>query len=468
MAANTSFIREYSTIEVVFVQHLTLRDFRSYHSVDLGLTDGVTVFVGRNGQGKTNLVEAIEFLSTLTSHRVSQTRPLIRFGADQAIVQARVQAGVDDERSLGLEIEINADKPNRARIDRTILSRPRELVGVLRTVVFSPEDLAIVKGDPADRRRFLDELVTTRWPRMAGVRSDYDKVLQQRSSVLKSMSSAPRSRGIDWDRPSQRPVDLRVGQSGRPPSAADATSSAEEGRDLGDAELPSADELTLEVFTDQLAALGAELLSARIDTLAELTPLAASTYADIAPVNNVIQAEYKSMISILDGDKMASKAILEERLRQAMIAQRDNELRRGVCLVGPHRDDIVLSIGELPAKGYASHGECWSLALSLKLGGFQLVRRGGVNPVLVLDDVFAELDAQRRERLAAAVLDAEQVLVTAAVGTDVPESMKGRRYLVHDGGIDVEGAGEEQYPAVRVATVTENSPGVARNTGGGA
>jgi DNA replication and repair protein RecF len=373
----------------MFVDHLQLADFRSYAAVDVPLGAGVTTFVGANGQGKTNLVEAVEYLSTLSSHRVSTDQPLVRFGAERAVVRARVQAGLDDSRQLQLEVEITPGKANRAQLNRSPLRRPRELIGVLRTVVFSPEDLAVVKGDPNERRRFLDDLLVTRWPRMAGVRADYDRVLRQRNTLLKSLSG--RSRG------------------GPPP--ADAAS-------------------TLEVWDTHLAAAGGELLAARLSTLADLGPHGAKAYADIAPTNNEAAAEYKCSVEL---DGRSGRDELADALGTAMRARRSEEIQRGISLVGPHRDDIVLSLGVLPAKGYASHGESWSLALALRLGSFHLLRSDGIEPVLVLDDVFAELDVTRRERLAGGVSAAEQVLITAAVVADVPALLQGRRYAVRDG-----------------------------------
>ncbi|WP_432559372.1 DNA replication/repair protein RecF [Granulicoccus sp. GXG6511] len=371
----------------MYVDHLSLADYRSYPSVDVALTHGVTVFVGANGQGKTNLVEAIEFLSTLTSHRVASEVPLVRAGAERAVVRAGVRAGLVDDRRILLEIEINPGKANRARLNRSPLPRPRDLVGMLRTVVFSPEDLSVIKGDPAARRAFLDALVVNRWPRMAGVRADYDRILRQRNSLLKSMAGR------------QGPVD----------EYADAT---------------------LEVWNSQLAAAGSELLEARLDTLADLMPHTAAAYAGIAPTNNLAVADYRCSVELGDA---RDRAGLAAALATAMTENRADEVRRGVSLVGPHRDDVVFSLGDLPAKGYASHGESWSFALSLKLGSFQLLRADGIEPVLVLDDVFAELDATRRERLAAGVVEAEQVLVTAAVGADVPDVLAGRRFRVAAG-----------------------------------
>lgn len=381
----------------MFVTQLALADFRSYESVEVELRPGVTVFTGRNGQGKTNLVEAVEYLATLGSHRVATDAPLIRAGAERAIVRARVQAGLDDPRTLLVEIEINAGRTNKAFLNRGPLQRPRDLLGALRVVLFSPDDLALVKGDPAERRRFIDDLVTARWPRMAGVRVDYDRVLRQRSTLLKSLDGRS-----------------RLGEN---------------------------DEFTLEFFSDQLAALGAELTRARLDTLVALQPDIADAYGAIAPTNNVAAVRYKS--SSLTGETNGvvtdvdawGLETLRGRYLERMAERRREEIARGLSLVGPHRDDLVLGLGDFPAKGYASHGECWSLALALRLGSDALLRAEGVQPVLVLDDVFAELDEVRRARLADRVRGAEQVLVTAAVAGDVPASMAGRRFTVGGGAV---------------------------------
>ena len=375
----------------MFVDHLQLVDFRSYAGVDVALGAGVVIFVGANGQGKTNLVEAVEYLSTLSSHRVSSDVPLVRAGAERAVARARVQAGLDDPRQLQLEVEITPGKANRARLNRSPVKRTREIVGVLRTVVFSPEDLAVVKGDPGERRRFLDDLVVSRWPRMAGVRGDYDRVLRQRNTLLKSLSGRS-----------------RVGAPG-----ADAAS-------------------TLDVWDAHLAQAGAELVEARLTTLTDLVPHLAKAYADIAPTNSEATAAYTSATPFEPG---ADRDQLAAALAAAMAERRSDEIARGISLVGPHRDDVLLTLGVLPARGYASHGESWSLALALRLGSLALLRSDGVEPVLVLDDVFAELDATRRERLASMVSGAEQVLVTAAVGGDVPAVLSGRRFRVADGGV---------------------------------
>lgn len=379
----------------MFVDHLQLTDFRSYESVDLPLQAGVTTFVGANGQGKTNLVEALEYLSTMSSHRVASEVPLVRSGAIRAVVRAKVVAGLDDPRQLTLELEINPGKANRAKLNRSPLRQAREIVGVLRTVLFSPVDIAIVKGDPSERRRFLDDLIVARWPRLAGVRADYERILKQRNTLLKSLSG--RFRG------------------GAPPADSEAT---------------------LEVWDTHLARTGGELLEARLVTLADLAPHVSKAYADIAPTNNDAAAEYRASVDLdatRDADQPTARANLSAALTAGMAERRAEEIQRGVSLVGPHRDDIVLSLGLLPAKGYASHGESWSFALALRLGGFHLLRADGVEPVLMLDDVFAELDSVRRERLASAVRVAEQVFVTAAVGADVPELLAGQRFRVAGG-----------------------------------
>jgi DNA replication and repair protein RecF len=369
----------------VHVTHLSLVDFRSYPEVELPLGPGVTAFVGPNGQGKTNLVEAIGYLANLGSHRVAADAALVRSGAERAIVRAKVAR---DERSALLEVEINPGRANRARINGSALPRPREMLGVLRTVLFAPEDLALVKGDPSDRRRFLDELLVLRTPRLAGVRADYDKVLKQRNALLKSMGAARRSN--------------------RGGNEHDAS--------------------TLEVWDQHLVAAGSALVAARLDLVAQLRPLIAASYEAVAPGGGPASIDYRS--SLGDALPEDDEAAVAEAMRFALVDARRQELDRGISLVGPHRDDLVLTLRELPAKGYASHGESWSFALALRLASYDLLRSedsAGAEPVLILDDVFAELDASRRHRLAELVAGAEQVLVTAAVVEDVPAELTGAR-----------------------------------------
>jgi DNA replication and repair protein RecF len=389
------------------VRHLTVADFRSYTSAELPLEPGVTTLVGLNGQGKTNLVEAIGYLATLSSHRVSTDQPLVRFGAEQAVIRGAVMR---EGRETMLELELNPGRANRARLGRSPVSRPRDVLGTLRTVLFAPEDLALVKGDPSERRRFLDDLLVARQPRWAGVRSDYDKALKQRNALLKSAQPLLRkgSRRRSSARPADEPVD-------------DARVSALH---------------TLDVWNDHLAAVGSQLLYARLRLLRDLGPYLAKAYDEVSAGQSDARVSYKSSLREAAAASLAAGEVPEiDALRAELLATfeevRDKEVERGISLVGPHRDDLVLSLGELPAKGYASHGESWSFALGLKLAAYQLLRHDlGEDPVLILDDVFAELDTGRRERLAAMVADCEQVLITAAVDADVPKSLVGQTFTV--------------------------------------
>ena len=382
------------------LSHLSLRDFRSYPEVELALEPGVTAFVGPNGQGKTNLVEAVGYLATLGSHRVAQDAPLVRVGAPRAVVRGQV---VRRDRSLLVELEITPGRANRARVNRSPVPRPRDVLGILSAVVFAPEDLALVKGDPGERRRFLDELLVARAPRFAGVRADYDRVLRQRTTLLKSAG--------------------------------------------GRARHGTGDLSTLDVWDEQLATTGAALLAGRLELVAALSPLVDKAYAAVAsggdgapPSTGPAVLSYRSSLDEPGAAETAEVAgapargadrdQLQADLLAALAQRRAAELDRGLCLVGPHRDDLVLTLGAMPAKGYASHGESWSYALALRLASYDLLRGerdDGAEPVLVLDDVFAELDDHRRSRLAALAAGAEQVLVTAAVPGDVPHVLRGAR-----------------------------------------
>jgi DNA replication and repair protein RecF len=376
----------------VYVTALGLLDFRSYQQAEVQLTPGVTAFVGPNGQGKTNLVEAIHYTATLGSHRVANDAPLVRAGAARAIVRTEIRS--DHERDLVVELEINPGRANRARVNRAPVPRPREVLGLLRTVLFAPEDLSLVKGDPSERRRFLDELLTLRTPRLAGVRQDYDRILKQRNSLLKSASTARRQH----------------------------RSGGAEGQLR-----------TLEVWDSHLARAGSELLATRLELLESLRPLVSGGYDAVARGKGDARLEYKSSVRLEPG--VTSRDELEQVLLAAVLDRRQDELDRGVSLVGPHRDDVILGLGDLPAKGYASHGESWSFALALRLASYELLKADGGEPVLILDDVFAELDTQRRDRLAELVAPAEQVLVTAAVAADVPGDLSGARFDVVDGAV---------------------------------
>ncbi len=391
------------------VAHLSLTDFRNYESAELDLSAGPNLFVGSNGQGKTNLVEALGYLSTLGSHRVSTDHAMIRSGCDSAIVRARLTNG---DQSVLAEVQINRVGANRAQVNRSAI-KTRELPRYFSSVLFAPEDLALVRGEPSGRRRFMDELLVLRTPRMSGVLADYDRVLRQRNSLLKSAravhgSTAPR------------------GQLS-----------------------------TLDIWDERLVAFGTEIIEARADLVDELAPEVELAYTAIAGREHAASlARQLSILSTTTTDDLDSDASLDamrgdrltaeqtaDAFRAALTRVRKAEVERGITLAGPHRDDLVLTLNELPARGYASHGESWSFALSLKLASAAVLRResSSGDPVLILDDVFAELDESRRDRLADAVDGFEQVLITAAVGGDVPDRLAGNSVLIRDGHIIGEG-----------------------------
>lgn len=368
----------------MYVRHLALTDFRSWDRVELELEPGRTVFVGPNGFGKTNLVEALWYSSTLGSHRVASDAPLIRAGADRAVVSTIV---VSEGRELAVDLDITSGRANKARLNRSPVRSAREILGVLRAVLFAPEDLSLVRGDPSERRRYLDELATTRRPRIAGVRADYDKVLRQRTALLKTAAGA-RHRG---DR------------------------SALE---------------TLDVWDGHLASHGAQLIAARVELVTELAPEVEKAYQLLAPTSRPATIRYRSGVEVVENEAAAGigdAEVFEAALLDALSRRREAELERGVCLVGPHRDDLELRLGDQVAKGFASHGESWSVALALRLAAYELLRAEGGDPVLLLDDVFAELDTARRQALAQVAVSAEQVLVTAAVHDDIPADWDVRR-----------------------------------------
>jgi DNA replication and repair protein RecF len=418
------------TLKSVHLTRLALTDFRCYAAVDVPLEPGVTIFGGANGEGKTNLVEAVGYAATLTSHRAAQDAPLIRAGAEQAIIRAAISTSSNDAL---VEIELNAGRANRVRLNRAPLSRPRDVLGVLRTVLFAPEDLALVKGDPGERRRFLDDLLVAMAPRYAAVRADYERVLRQRTALLKS-----------------------AGPKGGP---------------KGNRQSREAVTATLDVWDAHLARTGAELLVAREHLVHALRPHVERAYLAVAgdgrgPAEIAYRRSFEAPDEVsaaserpegaTDGGPAETPDVIhseraseshgdrvraaERSLRAALLEARPSELDRGVCLAGPHRDELELSIRDLPARGYASHGESWSLALALRLASFDLLRAGREDPVLILDDVFAELDAGRRDRLAALVATAEQVLVTAAVPEDVPGILAGARFTVSAGALTSPGA----------------------------
>lgn len=367
----------------MWVRQVRLTDFRSYEQAVIDIEPGVTVLLGANGQGKTNVVEAIGYASLLASHRVATDGPLVRMGAERAVVG--IDAMIDDRSTL-IELEINPGRANRARLNRSPVPRPREIVGLVRTVLFAPEDLGLVKGDPGERRRLLDDLLVQRTPRLHGVRAEFDRVLKQRNALLKA-----------W-----------VG----------GDSSARD---------------TLDVWDTQYVASAAELTAARGALLDRLTPLAADAYRGISggEAGDLGIAYVASCGEQLGHDRDDWSALISG----ALSARRREELARGLTLVGPHRDDVRLTLGPAPAKGFASHGESWSIALALRIAALELMRLDGDDPVLILDDVFAELDSVRRSAVVTQVLAATQTIITAAVAADVPTGLAQRTLQVTRGSV---------------------------------
>jgi DNA replication and repair protein RecF len=384
----------------VIVTHLNLTDFRNYETVDVAMVTGANVFVGSNGQGKTNLVEALGYLSTLGSHRVSSDHAMIRAGQDAAIVRARLENG---DRQVLAEVQINRSGANRAQVNRSPI-KTRDLPRYFSSVLFAPEDLALVRGEPSGRRRFLDELLVQRSPRLAGVMVDYERVLKQRNTLLKSA----RASGV------------RASQLS-----------------------------TLDIWDERLVEFGSELIQTRSALIADLLPEVQAAYSAIAGAEQ--RASMSSYLSILSSDSNDEATIeqsavragaldlaeIAQNFRAALVRLRRSEVDRGITLAGPHRDDLFLELNDLPARGYASHGESWSFALALKLASAAVLRRESSmgDPVLILDDVFAELDESRRGRLATAVEGFEQVLITAAVLDDVPDGLAGHIVRIRAGRI---------------------------------
>jgi DNA replication and repair protein RecF len=367
---------------------LTAVDFRSYSFVEINLEPGVTIFIGSNGQGKTNLVEAISYCSTLSSHRVSQDLPLVKSDQPRAIVRTGVKYL---DRTNWLEVEIWPSKSNKAKLNGSECKKTKEILGILQTVTFSPEDLILVKGDPGERRHFLDELLVQKSSSYAGIKSDYDRVLKQRNALLKSAGPA-------------RKNNLESVLA------------------------------TLDVWNDQLVNFGSQIIFARNQIINELLPYVSKSYAELAPTSKALNIKYLPNVS---SETMALTDLVVA-MKEKLQERQQDELDRGLTLVGPHRDDMEIFIGELPAKGYASHGESWSVALALKLASFDLLKATSPagDPVLILDDVFAELDAARRNQLILRVKNVEQVLITAAVMEDVPKELVGNKLFVNNGKVE--------------------------------
>jgi DNA replication and repair protein RecF len=357
----------------VLITNLNLTNYRSYSTLDLSLSEGISIFVGKNGEGKTNIAESILYLTFLNSHRASGNTPLVKLGNQSAYIRAKVKY---PEREILVELEINSEKANRAKVNQNPVRSQKEIFGIVQTIYFSPEDLDLVRGDPSERRRFIDQLLTLRSPRIAGVITDYDRAVKQRNSLLKTRASSDAL--IPWDK--------------------------------------------------QVAELGGELISLRMKALGELKPIFNNIYKDISETKPA-EILYKSSIENPSLEASENTNKIMERL----VNNRGVELERGLTLTGPHRDDLTLMLGDHLVKGYASHGESWSIALALKLSTYQLLKSDGLSPILILDDVFSELDEDRREKLAQIAQGAQQTIITVAVENDLPKSLTGSKYLVKSG-----------------------------------
>ena len=357
----------------MLITNLNLTNYRSYSTLDLSLNEGISIFVGKNGEGKTNIAESILYLTFLNSHRASGNTPLVKLGNQSAYIRAKVKY---PDREILVELEINSEKANRAKVNQNPVRSQKEIFGIVQTIYFSPEDLDLVRGDPSERRRFIDQLLTLRSPRTAGVITDYDRAVKQRNSLLKTRASSDAL--IPWDK--------------------------------------------------QVAELGGELISLRMRALGELKPIFNSIYKDISE-SKPAEILYKS--SIENPSLEASENI--NKIMERLVNNRGVELERGLTLTGPHRDDLTLMLGDHLVKGYASHGESWSIALALKLSTYQLLKSDGLSPILILDDVFSELDEDRREKLAQIAQGAQQTIITVAVENDLPKSLTGSKYLVKSG-----------------------------------
>ena len=359
----------------MLITNLNLANYRSYSTLDLTLDPGVSIFVGKNGEGKTNIAEAVLYLTFLSSHRATGNTPLIKLGNQSAYIRAKVKY---PEREILVELEINIDRANRAKVNQNQVRSQKEIFGIVQAIYFSPEDLDIVRGDPSERRRFIDQLLTLRSPRIAGVISDYERAVKQRNSLLKTRASSDALN--PWDK--------------------------------------------------QVAELGGEIITLRMLALNELKPIFNQVYKDISDTKPA-EIIYKSSID----NPSLSQGENSEKIMERLVNNRGAELDRGLTLTGPHRDDLLLILGDHAVKGYASHGESWSIALSLKLATYNLLKSDGLSPILILDDVFSELDEERRERLAEIAKSAEQTIITVAVENDLPKSITGSKYLVRSGAV---------------------------------
>jgi DNA replication and repair protein RecF len=359
----------------VFIKQLSLTTFRSYTNLELDLTPGISIFIGRNGEGKTNIIEAVLYLSFLSSHRVSTDQPLVQLGNTAAYIRAKTQI---PDREVLVELEINNNKANRARINQNQVRSQKEIFGIVQAIYFSPEDLDLVRGDPSERRKFIDQLLILRSPRIAGIISDYERALRQRNSLLKSRAGAE----------------------------------------------------SLHAWDEQVANFGGEIIAARLQTLQDFEPIFQEIYKKISAEKPAF-IKYKTNIEEPSFNAEINKTKILERMRTTHTA----EIERGLTLSGPHRDDLLLNLGNHLVKGYASHGESWSIALSLKLATYQLLKNDGLEPILILDDVFSELDEERRSHLIELANSAKQTFITVAVENDLPKELTGVKYLVKSGSV---------------------------------
>ena len=357
----------------MFVSHLSLKDFRSYENLELSFKAGQNIFIGENGEGKTNIIEALMYLALFSSHRTSSDQPLIKLGSERAYIRAKAES---DERTTLLELEINNGKANRAKVNQNPVRSQKELLGLVKSICFSPEDLDLVRGDPSERRSFLDQLLIQRSPRLAGVISDYERALKQRNSLLKSRAPEP----------------------------------------------------SLRSWNEHLATFGGEVIAGRIKLINEVEPLFQVAYKNLSAKKRA-KLGYKSSIPKPSIEKDINRELILKTIEEVKY----QEAERGISLVGPHRDDLLLNLGDHPVKGYASHGESWSIALSLRLASYQLFINEGIKPILILDDVFSELDEGRRDKLLEIAESAEQTFITVAVESDLPKAIQGARFKVELG-----------------------------------
>lgn len=373
----------------MWVKSLKLESFRNYANLDVGFSEGMNLLFGDNGNGKTNLAEAIYFLSELQSHRNSDNKTLLQTGHSKAVVVAEVQ---NQERTLLLGAEINIGTSNKYFINGNQQKRTSEFLGLIKTVIFAPEDLDLIRRDPADRRRFLDQSTSQLKPRLALVKSDYDRVLKQRNALLKSAKG-------------QQNIDLT----------------------------------TLDIWDQQLVKLGTQISLARLELLELIAPLLQRFYASLSGSSEAIGLQLELNIGNDESGEILASANaveLEQMFHEKLKAVRNKEIERGLTLVGPHRDELLISKSGLPTRTHSSQGEAWSLALGLKLAMAELLRQDTLtgDPILILDDVFAVLDSGRRNRLLEFVSDYEQVIITSADRASTPEINWAREFEVVRGG----------------------------------